>query len=259
MPLCFPTLFPFGGGGPSMDREVHLSPRRWVKRCLKLYEGNFQTHWGFTAVAYDYIATNEAFSKQYLSMQLQKSAILEGNWSMEDIRMCYQHSQTLEICQQRGISAPQTPDIVTRLLDIKKRIIPGLHAYIGSDKSRSAHLHVAFGIQKRLGSANVFITVSPASSRSWALAINCKLVNGEHIQLQSLPDADVQLNTPNASERENAANKNSYECADYARRNLLVFLEDFLGWNFKYRAPNRGGGFLGVTRWFTTSAETQKK
>ncbi|KAI8831302.1 hypothetical protein BJ741DRAFT_694540 [Chytriomyces cf. hyalinus JEL632] len=70
IPLFFPTLMPFGLGGPSMDREVHLSPQRWAKRCLKLHAGNFQEHWGFTAIIYDYIATNEAFAKQYLSMSL---------------------------------------------------------------------------------------------------------------------------------------------------------------------------------------------
>ncbi|KAI8842439.1 hypothetical protein BJ741DRAFT_705274 [Chytriomyces cf. hyalinus JEL632] len=158
IPLFFPTLMPFGLGGPSMDRDVQLSPRRWAKRCLKLYAGNFQEHWGFTAIIYDYIATNEAFSKQYLSMSLRKSTLQAGTWTPNDIRTCYEHMQILEDCNRIGSAAPQAPEVVNRLLDIKKKIIPGLRAFIGSDESRSAHLHVAFGIQRRLGTANLFIT-----------------------------------------------------------------------------------------------------
>ncbi|KAJ3240568.1 hypothetical protein HDU77_011115, partial [Chytriomyces hyalinus] len=84
--LFFPSLFPFGVGGPGTQREVHLSPKKWAKRCLKLFGGTFQRHWGFTAIVYDYTATKEAFAKQYLSMSLRKSTLQAGAWTANDLK-----------------------------------------------------------------------------------------------------------------------------------------------------------------------------
>ncbi|KAI9324413.1 hypothetical protein BDR26DRAFT_966413 [Obelidium mucronatum] len=264
--LFFPTLLPFGEGGPACHRVRHLSVNRWIKRCLKLHGGVFGRHWGFTAIAYDYTALEQSFSQQYLTMRVRASAISDGKWTKEDIQKCYNHSRQMEECLKRGVTLPEAPPEVKRLMDIKKAILPGLRAFVGSDESRQAGLHTAFGLQRRLGVANIFATISPATSRSWAVAINCDLVNGEHCQLKflvgdgelAMPGTDGII-LPNNNARTSAASSNSYECADYARRVLNVFLEDFIGWDFKFRAPVRGGGCLGIPRFVTTSAETQKQ
>ncbi|KAI9327432.1 hypothetical protein BDR26DRAFT_901351 [Obelidium mucronatum] len=264
--LFFPTLLPFGEGGPACHRVRHLSVNRWIKRCLKLHGGIFGRHWGFTAIAYDYTALEQSFSQQYLTMRVRASAISDGKWTKEDIQKCYNHSRQMDECLKRGVTLPEAPPEVKQLMDIKKAILPELRAFVGSDKSRQAGLHTAFGLQRRLGVANIFATISPATSRSWAVAINCDLVNGEHCQLKflvgdgklALPGTDGII-LPNNNARTSAASSNSYECADYARRVLNVFLEDFIGWDFKFRAPVRGGGCLGIPRFVTTSAETQKQ
>ncbi|KAJ3072408.1 hypothetical protein HDU98_003690 [Podochytrium sp. JEL0797] len=256
--LYFPTLFPFGYGGPNVERNAHLSVARWGKRCMKLHGGAFPRHWGFVAWLYDYIALEKSFSQQYLSMRVRSSAVADGKWTKDDVHACYNHSRQMEECLRRGLDLPVQPPIVKRLMDVKKLVMPGLRAYAGSDESRSAGLHRAFGIQKRLGSANFFTTISPATSRSWVVAINCDLVNGEHCQLKfELGGNDMVL--PNAAERSLAAGRNPYESAVYARGVLDVFLEEFLGWDFKYRAPKPGGGMLGAARWINTSVETQKQ
>ncbi|KAJ3221339.1 hypothetical protein HDU78_000529, partial [Chytriomyces hyalinus] len=116
--------------------------------------GNFSEDWGFTAIVYNYTATKEAFAKQYLSMSLRKSTLQAGAWTTNNLKTCYNHMQELENCSCLGKTAPQAPEAVNWLLGIKKQITPGLRAFIGSDESRSAHLHVAFGIQRRLATAN---------------------------------------------------------------------------------------------------------
>ncbi|KAI9325027.1 hypothetical protein BDR26DRAFT_963681 [Obelidium mucronatum] len=257
--LYFPSLLAFGEGGPTAERQVHMSVKRWVKRCFKLHGGQFARHWGFTAIAYDYIAMDQSFSQQYLSMRVRKSAISDGSWTKEDIQKCYSHSREVESCLKRGVNLPPAPPEVKRLLDLKKRVLPGLRAFVGSDESRQSGLHTAFGLQKRLGSPHMFATISPATSRSWAIAINCDLVNGEHCELKfTVGDEWTALVLPNNNARAAAAGDNAYECADYARRILKVFLADFIGWDEKFQAPVRGGGMLGVPRYVTTSAETQK-
>ncbi|KAI9325527.1 hypothetical protein BDR26DRAFT_960630 [Obelidium mucronatum] len=171
-PMYFPTAMPFGEGGPAADRSVHLSVLRWILRCCRLYGGVFACHWGFLELCYDYIATNQAFSQQYLSMRVKKSVIADGNWTKEDVQTCFDHSRKMEDHLKRGLTLPEAPPVVKRLLDVKKSVLPGLRAFIGSDESRQGALHNAFGLQKRLGAPNVFITISPATSQSWAVAIN---------------------------------------------------------------------------------------
>ncbi|KAJ3227549.1 hypothetical protein HDU78_010017 [Chytriomyces hyalinus] len=53
---------------------------------------------------------------------------------------------------------------VNQLLGIKKQIISGLRAFIGLDELRSAHLHVAFGIQRCLGTTNDDLLYYPGQS-----------------------------------------------------------------------------------------------
>ncbi|KAI9340330.1 hypothetical protein BDR26DRAFT_973528, partial [Obelidium mucronatum] len=200
--LFFPTLLPFG-------------------------EGVFGRHWGFTAIAYDYTALEQSFSQQYLTMRVRASAISDGKWTKEDIQKCYNHSRQMEECLKRGVTLPEAPPEVKQLIDIKKAILPGLRAFVGSIEFRQAGLHTAFGLQRRLGVANIYATISPATSRSWAVAINCDLVNGEHCQLKflvgdgelAMPGTDGII-LPNNNVRASAASANLYECADYARRVL---------------------------------------
>ncbi|KAI9340810.1 hypothetical protein BDR26DRAFT_971962 [Obelidium mucronatum] len=233
--LFFPTLLPFGEGGPVCQQVRHLSVNRWIKRCLKLHGGVFGRHWGFTAIAYDYTALEQSYSQQYLTMRVCASAISDGKWTKEDIQKCYNHSCQMEECLKRSVTLPEAPQEVKQLMDIKKAILPGLRAFVGSDKSHQAGLHTAFGLQCRLGVANIFATISPATSRSWAVAINCDPVNGEHCQLKvlvadgelAMPGTDGII-LPNNNARASAASANSYECADYACRVLNVFLEDFI-------------------------------
>ncbi|KAJ3072084.1 hypothetical protein HDU98_004316 [Podochytrium sp. JEL0797] len=284
VPICFPSLFPFGEGGPTVVRDNHLSVLRWAQRCLRLHGGAFARHWGFISTVYDHVALHQSFQQQYVSMRVRKSAVEREDWTISDIHECYDHARQVEDALKLGSQPPQQPEVVKRLFDLKKLVLPGLRAFAGSDESRSSELHRAFGIQKRLGTATFFTTISPATAFSWVVAINCQLVNGEHCELKfTLGEENLVISTnvdslpkqadlankdalrglqpdglPDKNIRGLAAALNPHESAEYARKVVEVFMEHFLGWDFNYRAPKRGGGMIGVTRWFKMSPETQK-
>ncbi|KAJ3062276.1 Alpha-1,3-mannosyltransferase-like protein [Podochytrium sp. JEL0797] len=226
----------------------------------------------------------DSFQQQYVSMRVRKSAVEREDWTIRDIHECYHHARQVEDALKLGSQPPPQPQVVKRLFDLKKLVLPGLRAFAGSDESRSSELHRAFGIQKRLGTATFFTTISPATAFSWVVAINCRLVNGEHCELKfTLGEEDLVITTnvdslpkqadlankdalrglqpdglPDKNIRGLAASLNPHESAEYARRVVDVFMEHFLGWDFTYRAPKRGGGMIGVARWFKMSPETQK-
>ena len=103
VPLFFPTLIPYGCGGPAQARIVRMSAEHWIKRALRVgKDGLFQKHWGFLPVAFDYIAFKKACTQQYISMRMNKTAIQAGVWKKSDINECVKYSNILEQCLRRG-------------------------------------------------------------------------------------------------------------------------------------------------------------
>lgn len=153
-------------------------------------------------------------------------------------------------------------------------------AMIGSDESRGAARHVAFGFQRRWGLPVVFITTSPDTSSNIIISINSWKVGTPSLKApesterrsNNLPRVDCNddveasiecenlfsFKIPNKTERKETAQENAYLSALYAKDVFDVFIEEFLGWDTKHSVPKKGGGALGVVRWYAGSAEAQK-
>jgi len=103
LPLFFPTLIPFGSGGPSQPRLVQISVEHWIRIVLLLGKrGSFQKHWGFLPVAFDFIAVKKAFTAQYIAMRMNTAAVKAGTVAKKSLQACVDFSNDLERRQRRG-------------------------------------------------------------------------------------------------------------------------------------------------------------
>lgn len=146
--------------------------------------------------------------------------------------------------------APPAPEEIKAILDLTKKIKPGMSAMIGTDESRGSARHVAFGYQLRLCIANLFITFSPDSAGTYFISIYANKISAD--------DVVHKINLPTRNERKEVAGRNPVLQAVYAKRILEIFIEHFLGWDQKRGVPYREGGACGVLEWFTGAAEAQK-
>jgi len=101
--LYFPTLIPYGRGGPSEKRLVKLSVEHWIRIVLRMGKrGVFQKHWGFLPVAFDFIAVKKAFTAQYIAMRMNTAAVKAGKVAKKSLQACVEFSNDLERRQRRG-------------------------------------------------------------------------------------------------------------------------------------------------------------
>jgi hypothetical protein len=128
----------------------------------------------------------------------------------------------------------------------------------GTDESRSAARHVAFGLMKRIADTNIFITISPDTGATYVVSINStKLEDRSHI--------DFQMRMDTRGKRKAFSSENPYQSAMYASRVADAFITFFLGWDMELKAPKKfmsssgkiSSGAVGVLRSFCGSAEAQ--
>ena len=101
IPEMFPTLIPYGRGGPDEERPVPMSHEYWAKRCFRVSGNRFQTHWGFLAIVYDYINMVKCFGAHYRSISTHK-ATLNGGWTAKKLDACIEYYKKTEEQLRKG-------------------------------------------------------------------------------------------------------------------------------------------------------------
>jgi len=162
------------------------------------------------------------------------------------------------------------PECVQELIDIKHLIRPGLSATYGSDESRGRARQIAFGFQKRISVANLFITISPDTASTFTILINNGNLTVDYkatgelkfFFVKASESANVKhvptTSLPNREQRKKIIGENPYLSAQYALRIFQVYIEKFLGWDTKRRRSTLEGGAFGMLRWFSAAGEAQK-
>ena len=119
------------------------------------------------------------------------------------------------------------------MIDLKRGINPGLAAMWGSDESRGRERNIAFGLTKRKSMPNTFITITPDTASTLCIAINCREMNGEQRHLFTINGIINYENIPNRNERKKFSGANPYLSAEYAKRILDCFINNFfwMGYN----------------------------
>ena len=104
-PYFYPTLLPYGCGGPAEERLVPLTAKKWILRSLRLNCRSgigFQNHHSFLPMGFDAISTKEAYASQFVAMRIKKNAIKTGLWKKEEILQCETYAKLADTCLKTG-------------------------------------------------------------------------------------------------------------------------------------------------------------
>ena len=122
-------------------------------------------------------------------------------------------------------------------------------AMYGSDASRKAALHIAFGFNIRMSNPHFFYTISPDPYGNYIVSINTSnMSDPSHVDVSF--GIDEALPKPSRATRKQHVNSDPFQCALYAKAVNEAFIEYFLGWSLEFKGPKKEGGALGLVSHF---------
>jgi hypothetical protein len=106
----FPDLFPFGHGGLSVPRRVHVSAERCVQHYLSLSSQNFGKHATFVLVAKDIVGRVAMMSNVSLRVHLDPTLANDvASLSKQQALSAIEFEQQRRAAQQRGVTVAPPP------------------------------------------------------------------------------------------------------------------------------------------------------
>ncbi|KAI8850338.1 hypothetical protein BC829DRAFT_442354 [Chytridium lagenaria] len=249
----FPTLFPYGRGGPGEHRTRRLTLLQWIRRSLRVYGRRFPTHYAFSALAYDKISTQAAYRSLSCSMKIQRTNVLESTLSSDVIEQALREIETFAVKSRHGILNLSKDSALTiaSVESLRRGVQAGEQTFPGSNASSARGRREGFAAIRRLGQAHVFLTLTPNATGSYYIGVLAGLVDPS-----ILSAANAFL--PSDNILKHAVRNNAYAAASYFLRCLTILIDIILGFDRKFGKSKTEGGVLGHVENYICSVETTK-
>lgn len=178
--------------------------------------------------------------------------MLAGNITAKEIDDSVVYSQQLNASKASGQKAPPCPPSIANLINVSHSIEPQTGSTLNSNGEKRTKRHEFLGLRYDKGQPAGYITVTPKSEQTLAIAVNLLpyyTTGGQVIDMTW---------TPSLSERTELSSSNPFECAVFFKHCLNVFISDLLNFDVLERRSRKHGGILGVVKSIAYSVETQE-
>ena len=153
----YPWLFPYGTGGPEIERKVSISLKAYIKHLMLLADRKFSRDMSFKFHAFNILQKRDV--SLHTSLQIRRpgfhsTAARINSLNDESI------SQLLENTQNKTpVTDPNLRTLMSSLISC------GAHIH-GSPYQKSSYRREIFGLMVQYGTPALWITISPAVSHS---------------------------------------------------------------------------------------------
>ncbi|KAI8839598.1 hypothetical protein BC829DRAFT_420209, partial [Chytridium lagenaria] len=228
----FPTLFPYGCGGPGENRERKLTLLQWIRRCLRVWGRQFATHYAFAAFAFDKVATQHAYRSLSCSMKVQRHAATDSQITSSVIDKALREIESYAVRSRHGLKGLTTEaaDTVASIESLRRGVQAGEQTFPGSNASSSRGRREGFAAIRRLGQAHVFLTLTPNTVGSYSVGITSGLIDPTNLSALNsvLPSDDIL---------KKAVRGNAFAAASYFVACLNVVIDVIIGFDRTYGRP----------------------
>ncbi|KAF7314095.1 ATP-dependent DNA helicase [Mycena chlorophos] len=234
-PLIYPTLFPYGIGGPNdSKRPIRLSLKRHIKHLLSLNDRRFQEHPSFAFTAFNILQRHDLLL--HTSLKVKRS-----NFDAVASQFATVSPQVVKTISERVANgespAPKNPE-EQKVLTLLKQVNAVVTSVPGSSAARVAMRNEIRGLMIEQGMPSFYITINPADVFSPVL----KFMSGAEIDIDALLPEDV----PNYWDQASVIAKNPVVAARFFNVYMKTFINTLLG--FDPAGENLDGGILGVVK-----------
>jgi hypothetical protein len=233
LPMIYPTLFPYGIGGPEdVKRPAVVSLKRHVKHLLSLTDQRFQEHPSFLFTAFNILQRRE--------MLLQTSLkVKKANFSSVASQFASLSPDVIEKVAERaanGQSVSPKNEEERKVLNLLKQVNAVTASVPGSYATRVNMRNEIRGLMVEKGLPSFYITINPADVYNPIV----KFLAGSEIDVDSLLPGEE----PSYWDQSVLVAKNPIVAARFFNVYMKAFISALLGFDPDQR--NLEGGILGV-------------
>ncbi|MCW5954917.1 MAG: hypothetical protein KIT69_21895, partial [Propionibacteriaceae bacterium] len=237
MMMMFPSLFPFGVGGPEDDRRVHVSPELWTRHCLQLEERKFVVHPTFSFVRFNQQQRHQVSRKARFQI---KAPFFQGVSSVTSgaLRSILDRMSTEQGLHELLAESPSVSALFRSVRTIGSHIE-------GSPSARLALRKPMEGLTMRYGPPMLWVTVNLADLHDPKVG----LFAGHQISVDSpLPHDRLPL-----LQRAELVTRDGAAVARWFHTVVVAILQSLAGW----KGGTFGRGVFGRLCAFFGTVETQ--
>jgi hypothetical protein len=243
-----PRLFPFGRGHPSEIRATHVSKRDCMRYYTMLSSRRFAQDPTFMLTAFARLSLENMYTLTSLKCR-RYGSLFEGyeSISQDDLKAALINNER----RQRGEARQEFPNRdAERSL---KSVELGSVSVWGSSAERRQCRQEAFGYQTRFGQPSLFVTITPNTENSYAMAHYSGILS-----VATLFDS-LETRVPLPVEMKDASMKDDCASARLFMRTVDAFITHVLGADQKSQQSRSDGGLFGRTKAYYGMVETQSR
>jgi hypothetical protein len=261
---AFPTLFPFGVGGPTQPGRVCIGAPKYIEHLMHLHDRRFATHPPFVFTMFNLLQRQRVswgakrqleagyfmdFSKELPNLSATAIAELVKELRDRDERGLPSNLNSCKLTKNKQ-TAKAISRMFTQISSIGGQNLPRTAA-----SKRMARLE-ALGMYVKLGLPDFFVTITPDDHNS-PLVIN---FHGKQRLSLKLTDPDLPDNVPGTAERLRVWCNDPFAAAQFASIVMNAFISALLGFDREVPAGQmQKRGVIGDVRAYDFIDEEQNR
>lgn len=243
-PMIYPTLFPYGIGGPEHQAcKVALSFKRHIKHFFNVADRRFQEHYSFLFTAFNIIQRNAILLQTSLKVR-------KHNFDKVAASFASVSPQAIHVVSERvakGDYATANNDDEHKVLELMKQVKTVTGNVPGSTAARMVMRNEIRALMVDKGLPSFYITINPADIYNPLV----KFLAGAEIDVDNLLPEHV----PNYVEQSILVAKNPAVAAKFFNIYMKAFIKCILGYDPKEKFIE--GGILGHVNGYYGCVEAQ--
>ena len=244
LPRIYPTLFPYGIGGPEdPQRNQPLSFIRHVKHLFNLHDRRFQEHYSFLFTTFNIIQHRNVLLNTSLKVKKASFEHLATAFGTVTPEVVHIVSERVS----RGDFSTIHNSEEKKVVDLLKQVKAVTHNTPGSSSSKLVMRNEIRAMMIDKGMPSFYITINPADVYNPVV----KFLAGNEINIDNLLSEQV----PNYREQSILVAKNPVIAAKFFNIYMKAFISTILGYDTK--GHNLKGGILGLVKAYYGCVEAQ--
>ena len=243
LPMCYPSLFPYGiGGSDDPYRDHPLSLKRHVKLLFSSTDQRFQRHYSFLFTVFNILQRREMLLRTFLKAK-------KDNFANVAARFAKVSPETIHIVSERvsrgDTTTANTPE-ENQVLQLMKEVKAVTVNVPGSVASKIAMRNEIRALILDQGLPHFFLTINPAD------------VYHPLVKFLAGSDIDIDMCVPsdhNYQEQAFLVSRNPAAAARFFNLYMKAFIRAILG--YEQQTRNRQGGILGKVKAYYGTVEAQ--
>lgn len=231
-PKIYPTLFPYGIGGPENDnRDTELSMKRNLKHLFSLRDKRFQQHYSFLFTAFNILQRRQVLLHTFLKVKAADFDRLAEEYSNISADTIATVTERLAKGNAKTCNSPEEK----RILDLMKEVNVITSHVFGSAASKVDMRNEIRGLMLQFGLPSFYITINLADVYNPLM----KFLSGADIDIDDLSEGDL----PSYHEQSVMIANNPALGARFFNIYVKAFIRCILGWDND--DLKKDGGILG--------------